>query len=261
MSPHETHRRRSQETCVGAPSEGWAKKAAAVAHGGPWESREAPVPSARLHGVGCQVEVNNDKALVRPSIDAFEGEPGHPPDLHLLFLHPTLLNPRWLDDSMRTLTLSLPLLNPIASCDSRQDEDGVCDTTRPLNQRSMSARKREEQQAEKQVDQQRSEFAPDLRFMDGLEEDFVLDGALMVVMLRHIPLGPRTVAMDACARSSHGGRRFQPQRLGPRAGFLTVPASSRRSASRWSFCLRPFVRAPTATGRTRGHRGCSQRRE
>ena len=94
---------------------------------------------------------------------------------------PTLLNPRWLDDSMRTLTLSLPLLNPIASCDSRQDEDGVCDTTRPLNQRSMSARKREEQQAEKQVDQQRSEFAPDLRFMDGLEEDFVLDGALMVV--------------------------------------------------------------------------------
>ena len=181
MSPHETHRRRSQETCVGAPSEGWAKKAAAVAHGGPWESREAPVPSARLHGVGCQVEVNNDKAFVRPSIDAFEGEPGHPPDLHLLLLHPTLLNPRWPDDPMRTQTLSLPLLNPIASCDSRQDEDGVCDTTRPLNQRSMSARKREEQQAEKQVDQQRSEFAPDLRFMDGLEEDFVLDGALMVV--------------------------------------------------------------------------------
>ena len=42
----------------------------------------------------------------------------------------------------------------------------------------MSARKREEQQAEKQVDQQRSEFAPDLRFMDGLEEDLC---ALMVV--------------------------------------------------------------------------------
>ena len=32
---------------------------------------------------------------------------------------PMLLNPRWLDDSMRTLTLSLPLLNPIASCNSR----------------------------------------------------------------------------------------------------------------------------------------------
>ena len=50
---------------------------------------------------------------------------------------PTLLNPRWFDDSMKTLTLSLPLLNPIASCDSRQDEDGVCsDPTRPLNQKS-----------------------------------------------------------------------------------------------------------------------------
>ena len=32
---------------------------------------------------------------------------------------PTLLNPRWFDDSMKTLTLSLPLLNPIASCNSR----------------------------------------------------------------------------------------------------------------------------------------------
>jgi hypothetical protein len=52
---------------------------------------------------------------------------------------PMLLNPRWLDDSMRTLTLSLPLLNPIASCDSRQDEDGVnCDPSRPLNQMSKS---------------------------------------------------------------------------------------------------------------------------
>ena len=50
---------------------------------------------------------------------AIEGEPKHQPDIHLLPLHPTLLNPRWLDDSMRTLTLSLPLLNPIASCNSR----------------------------------------------------------------------------------------------------------------------------------------------
>ena len=50
---------------------------------------------------------------------------------------PTLLNPRWFDDSMRTLTLSLPLLNPITSCDSLQDEDGVCrDPTRLLNQKS-----------------------------------------------------------------------------------------------------------------------------
>jgi len=68
---------------------------------------------------------------------------------------------------MRTLILSLPLLNPIASCDSRQDEDGVnCDPTRPLNQKSKRARKREKQQAKKQADQQRSESAPDLRFLD-----------------------------------------------------------------------------------------------
>jgi hypothetical protein len=48
---------------------------------------------------------------------------------------------RWFNDSMRTLTLSLPLFNPIASCDSRQDEDGVvdCDPTRPLHQKSKSA--------------------------------------------------------------------------------------------------------------------------
>jgi hypothetical protein len=93
---------------------------------------------------------------------------------------PTLLNPRWFDDSMRTLTLSLPLLNPIASCDSRQDEDGVvnCDATRPLHQKNKSVRKREKRQAKKQADKQRSESAPDL-FLDGLED--VLDGAFMVV--------------------------------------------------------------------------------
>ena len=80
---------------------------------------------------------------------------------------------------MRTLTLSLPLLNPIASCDSRQDEDGVCsDPTRPLNQKSKSAWKREKRQAQQQADKQRSESAPDL-FLDGLE--YVLDGAFMVV--------------------------------------------------------------------------------
>jgi hypothetical protein len=45
---------------------------------------------------------------------------------------------------------------------------------------------REKQQAKKQAAQQRSESAPDPRFMGGLEEDFVLDGALMV--------------LDACAR-------------------------------------------------------------
>jgi hypothetical protein len=93
---------------------------------------------------------------------------------------PTLLNPRWFDDSMKTLTLSLPLLNPIASCDSRQDEDGVvnCDATRPLHQKNKSVRKREKRQAKKQADKQRSESAPDL-FLDGLED--VLDGAFMVV--------------------------------------------------------------------------------
>ena len=64
---------------------------------------------------------------------------------------PTLLNPRWFDDSMRTLTLSLPLLNPISSCDSRQDEDGIHrDPSCPLNHKSKSARKREKQQAKKQ---------------------------------------------------------------------------------------------------------------
>ena len=30
---------------------------------------------------------------------------------------------------------------------------------------------------------------------------------------------PTTVALDACARSSHGGRRYQAQRLGPGGDF------------------------------------------
>jgi len=76
-------------------------------------------------------------------------------------------------------SLSLPLINPIASCYSRQDEDGVCiDPTRQLNQKSKSAWKHEKRQAQQQADKQRSESAPDL-FLDGLED--VLDGAFMVV--------------------------------------------------------------------------------
>jgi len=68
---------------------------------------------------------------------------------------PTLLNPRRLAASMRTPTPSLPLLNPIASCDSRQDEDGVCgDPTRPLNQKSKSAWRRKKRLAQRQADKQ-----------------------------------------------------------------------------------------------------------
>ena len=74
---------------------------------------------------------------------------------------PTLLNPRRLAASMRTPTPSLPLLNPIASCDSRQVEDGVCgDPTRPLNQKSKSAWRRKKRLAQRQADKQRSESAP-----------------------------------------------------------------------------------------------------
>ena len=77
---------------------------------------------------------------VRQSIGAFEGEPGLAPDLRLLHLHPTLLNPRWPKDSMRTLTLTLPPLNPSASRDSRVDVVGVCgDPPRPLHLQSDSA--------------------------------------------------------------------------------------------------------------------------
>ena len=129
---------------------------------------------------------------------------------------------------MRTLTLSLPLLNPIASCDSRQDEDGVnCDLTRPLNHKSKSARKREKQQAKKQADQQRSESAPDLRFVDGLEEDFVLAGALLVV--------DAFATYDGgfgclCALKSWWST-LPSTAAGTRGGLLAVPASSRRSTS------------------------------
>jgi len=62
------------------------------------------------------------KQADKPRSDAFEGEPGFSPDLHL---HPTLLKPRRNDDSMRTLTPTLPPLNPIALCDSQQDVDGL----------------------------------------------------------------------------------------------------------------------------------------
>ena len=118
------------------------------------------------------------KQADKPRSDAFDGEPGSSPDLHL---HPTLLQPRRNDDSMRTLTPTLPPLNPIALCDSRQDVDGVCsDLTRPLHHKSKSVRKREMRQAMKQADKQRRESAPDL-FLDGLEDDLVLGGALLAM--------------------------------------------------------------------------------
>ena len=96
-----------------------------------------------------------------------KGNPDISPDSTYCFCI-TLLNQQWPTDTMRTLTLSLPLLNPFDSmCDSRQDEDGVnCVPTRPLNQKSKNARKREKQQAKKQAAQQRSKPAHDPRFMD-----------------------------------------------------------------------------------------------
>ena len=96
--------------------------------------------------------------FVRPSIDAFEGEPGLSPDLRLLHLHPTLLNPRWPKDSMRTLTLTLPLLNPFASRDSRVDVVSVCgDPPRPLHLQSNSAWPREMRQGTTQAVKPRSD--------------------------------------------------------------------------------------------------------
>jgi hypothetical protein len=59
----------------------------------------------------------------------------------------------------------------------------VCsDLTGPLHHKSKSksARKRVMRQAMKQADKQRRESAPDL-FLDGLEDDLVLGGALLVV--------------------------------------------------------------------------------
>jgi hypothetical protein len=96
-----------------------------------------------------------------------KGNPDISPDSTYCFCI-TLLNQQWPTDTMRTLTLSLPLLNPFDSmCDSRQDEDGVnCVPTRPLNQKSKNTRKREKQQAKKQAAQQRSKPAHDPRFMD-----------------------------------------------------------------------------------------------
>jgi hypothetical protein len=76
------------------------------------------------------------KQAVNPRSDAFDGEPGSSPDLHL---HPTL-QPRQNDDSMRTPAPTLPPLNPIALCDSEQDADGVCGAlTGPLLLQSDSA--------------------------------------------------------------------------------------------------------------------------
>jgi len=108
-------------------------------------------------------------------------------------LHPTLLQPQYTlqrskkprrnDDSMRTLTPTLPPLNPIALCDSQQDVDGACSVlTGPLlhMSKSKNTRKRVMRQARKQAGKQRRESAPDL-FLDGLEDDLVLGGALLVV--------------------------------------------------------------------------------
>jgi hypothetical protein len=112
----------------------------------------------------------------KPRSDAFDGEPGSSPDLHL---HPTL-QPRQNDESMRTPTPTLPPLNPIALCVSQQVADGVCGAlTGPLFFKSKNARKRVMKQARKQADKQRRESAPDL-FSGGLEDDLVLGGALLV---------------------------------------------------------------------------------
>jgi hypothetical protein len=116
------------------------------------------------------------KQADNPRSDAFDGEPGSSPDLHL---HPTL-QPRQNDDSMRTPAPTLPLLNPIALCDSQQVVDDVCGAlTGPLLFKSKNARKRVMKQARKQADKQRRESDPDL-FSDGLEDDLVLGGALLV---------------------------------------------------------------------------------
>jgi len=198
------------------------------------------------------------KQADKPRSDAFEGEPGFSPDLHL---HPTLLKPRRNDDSMRTLTPTLHPLNPIALCDSQQDVDGVCsDLTGPLHHKSKSknARKRVMRQAMKQADKQRRESAPDL-FLDGLEDDLVLGGALLMVdafaIYRWSP--ERRLWMPVRVQVM----MVQPPRLGPGAGFLEVPASPRRSSSCWSLCLRDLPCVPRLRRRCRCRRGCSQRRE
>ena len=133
-------------------------------------SMRTPTPSLPLLNpiASCDSRQDEDgvcgdptRPLNQKSKRSIEGEPGHQPDLHQLLLQPTLLNPRRLVASVRTPTPSLPLLNPIASCDSRQVEDGVCgDPTRPLNQKSKSAWRRKKRLAQRQADKQRSESAP-----------------------------------------------------------------------------------------------------
>ena len=116
------------------------------------------------------------KQADNPRSDAFDGEPGPSPDLHQ---HPTL-QPRQNDDSTMTPTPTLPLLNPLALCDSKQVVDDVCGALPgPLLSKSKNARKRAVNQARKRADKQRRESDPDL-FLDGLEDDLVLGGALLV---------------------------------------------------------------------------------
>ena len=122
---------------------------------------------------------------------------------------PTLLNPRWPNDTMRTLTLSLPLLIPIALCDSRQDDDGVnCVPTRPLNQKRKSARKREKSNRPRSRRLSRGASLPPTpdSWADSKKTLFwtVRSWCLMLAPGRW----PRTEPLAACARSSHGGRRF-----------------------------------------------------
>ena len=94
------------------------------------------------------------KQADNPRSDAFDGEPGSSPDLHL---HPTL-QPQKNDDSTRTLAPTLPPLNPVALCDPQQDADGVCGTlTGPLHLQRDSAWQCEFGQGPKQADNPRSD--------------------------------------------------------------------------------------------------------
>ncbi len=63
-----------------------------------------------------------------------------------------------IDDLMRTLTLTLPPLNPFASRDSRVDVVSVCcDPTRPLHPQSNRAWQHKMSQGTKQADKPRSD--------------------------------------------------------------------------------------------------------
>ena len=65
-------------------------------------------------------------------------------------------------------------------CVSQQVVDDVCGALPgPLLSKSKNARKRAVNQARKRADKQRRESDPDL-FLDGLEDDLVLGGALLV---------------------------------------------------------------------------------